>query len=412
MITQAGDKRQPPFCHQTFEQLTLNFVHSTDNPLVGLRVAALSSRKSFSVEGVVLAASVSTGLGNAAGGAPTPSVAQPLIYGVGRRFHTYAALDLGTNNCRLLVARPIRDGRRGRDESFRIIDAFSRIVRLGEGLAQNPALSEQAMARTIDALMVCREKMETRGVDRSRLIATEACRIAENRAEFIERVREKVGLDIEVISRETEARLAAEGCASLADQGARGVLLFDIGGGSSEIVWLGPGPARSGAERMLHWTSLQLGVVTLAERFGGDHVSFAQFSQMTDLVESELQEFLTRAGAEERCDRFHLLGTSGTVTTLAGVHLDLPRYDRRRVDGLWMTRGEVDGVLKRIQTMSYAERLQNACIGPERADLVLAGCAILEGIRRLFPAERIRIADRGLREGMLLELMRADRSFE
>ncbi|MGO8739968.1 Ppx/GppA phosphatase family protein [Rhodoblastus sp.] len=329
-----------------------------------------------------------------------------------RRAATYAALDLGTNNCRLLVARPIPDGQQGSGENFRIVDAFSRIVRLGEGLGQTGRLSEPAIQRTIDALLICREKMAARGVSRARLIATEACRAAENGGEFIERVRERTGLKLEIISRETEARLAAAGCASLADSAAKSVVLFDIGGGSSEIVWLGSGPGAPGAERVRHWTSLQLGVVTLAERFGGAEVSFSQFSAMTDLVEAELQQFLARASNEERCQRFHLLGTSGTVTTLAGIHLNLPRYDRRRVDGLWMTRAEIDAVMNRLRGMTYAERVQNSCIGPDRADLVLAGCAILEGIRRCFPSERIRIADRGLREGMLLELMRADRSAE
>ncbi len=329
-----------------------------------------------------------------------------------RRAATYAALDLGTNNCRLLVARPVRDDENGSGENFRIVDAFSRIVRLGEGLSQTGRLSELAIQRTIDALLVCREKMVLRGVTRARLIATEACRAAENGADFIERARERTGLELEIISRETEAKLAAAGCAALADSGAKSVVLFDIGGGSSEIVWLASGHGVPGAERVRHWTSLQLGVVTLAERFGGAEVSFAQFSAMTDLVEVELQQFLARASNEERCQRFHLLGTSGTVTTLAGVHLNLPRYDRRRVDGLWMSRDEIDAVMKRLRSMSYAERIQNSCIGPDRADLVLAGCAILEGIRRCFPSERIRIADRGLREGMLLELMRADRSAE
>ncbi len=334
---------------------------------------------------------------------------------------TYAALDLGTNNCRLLVARPIRDHDRGGDENFRIVDAFSRIVRLGEGLSQTGRLGEAAIRRTIDALLVCRDKMMARGVTRSRLIATEACRAAENGAEFIERAREQTGLKLEVISRETEARLAAAGCSSLADSAAKSVVLFDIGGGSSEIVWLGRDKRRGdkdfgdkdlGDERVRHWTSLQLGVVTLAERFGGAEVSMAQFNAMTDLVVSELQHFIASAAQEERCHRFHLLGTSGTVTTLAGVHLNLPRYDRRRVDGLWMSHAEIDAVMNRLRAMSYAERSQNSCIGPDRADLVLAGCAILEGIRRCFPSERIRIADRGLREGMLLQLMRADRSFE
>jgi exopolyphosphatase/guanosine-5'-triphosphate,3'-diphosphate pyrophosphatase len=333
---------------------------------------------------------------------------------------TYAALDLGTNNCRLLVARPIRDHERRGEENFRIVDAFSRIVRLGEGLSQSGRLSEPAIRRTIDALLVCRDKMMARGVGRSRLIATEACRAAENGAEFIARVQEQTGLKLDVITRETEARLAASGCSSLADAAAKSVVLFDIGGGSSEIVWLardqgsdakGLDAKRVATERVRHWTSLQLGVVTLAERFGGAEVSLAQFEAMTELVVSELQHFTASAAKEERCQRFHLLGTSGTVTTLAGVHLNLPRYDRRRVDGLWMSHSEIDAVMNRLRRMSFAERAQNSCIGPDRADLVLAGCAILEGIRRSFPSERIRIADRGLREGMLLELMRADQSF-
>ena len=288
---------------------------------------------------------------------------------------------------------------------------------LGEGLSQSGRLSDAAIRRTLDALLVCRDKMMARGVTRARLIATEACRAAENGPEFIERVREEVGLRLEVISRETEARLAAAGCAALVDSAAKSVVLFDIGGGSSEIVWLGPergrdkGLEKGLSDRIRHWTSLKLGVVTLAERFGGSEVTYAQFNAMTDLVVSELQHFIASAAQEERCQRFHLLGTSGTVTTLAGVHLNLARYDRRRVDGLWMSHSEIDAVMNRLRGMTYAERSQNSCIGPDRADLVLAGCAILEGIRRSFPSERIRIADRGLREGMLLELMRADRSF-
>nr|WP_264581761.1 Ppx/GppA phosphatase family protein [Rhodoblastus acidophilus] len=351
-----------------------------------------------------------TGAGSFVGGsaARLPRLDATAPYGA-RAKGVYAALDLGTNNCRLLVARPIRDPG-APAESFRIIDAFSRIVRLGEGLGQTGELSEAAICRTLDALLVCRDKMAARDVCRARLIATEACRAAANGEDFVARVREETGLELEIISRETEARLAAAGCAALADSRAKSVLLFDIGGGSSEIVWLAP---RNGAQegQVRHWTSLQLGVVTLAERFGGAEVSFRQFTAMTELVVSELQQFLARSAKEERCNRFHLLGTSGTVTTLAGVHLNLSRYDRRRVDGLWMSHAEIDAVMNKLRGMSYAERSRNACIGPDRADLVLAGCAILEGIRRCFPSERVRIADRGLREGMLLELMRADQSF-
>ncbi len=318
-------------------------------------------------------------------------------------YHTYAALDLGTNNCRLLVARPAREG-------FRIVDAFSRIVRLGEGVSASGHLSEQAIRRTLAALDICRDKMDARGVMRARLIATEACRMAQNGEEFLDRVYQRTGLDLEIVDRETEAHLAAAGCAALADASAKGVLLFDIGGGSSEIVWLGQGQGASSdvRGRVRHWASLKLGVVTLAEKFGGVHVTREIFDAMVAHVSEELAEFVARVGQETRCDAFHLLGTSGTVTTLAGVHLGLARYDRRRVDGLWMSAVEIDDALHHLRDMSYEQRVANGCIGAERADLVLAGCAILEAIRLAFPSDRVRIADRGLREGILAELMSAD----
>jgi len=315
----------------------------------------------------------------------------------------YAALDLGTNNCRLLVARPTDDG-------FRVVDAYSRIVRLGEGLSQTGRLSPAAIERTMAALAVCRDKMRARGVSRARLIATEACRAAENGAEFLDDVRERLGINLEIVDRETEARLAVVGCGALIDRDAKSTVLFDIGGGSSEVVWLAGNEAGEfAAPGVKAWESLRLGVVTLAERFGGVDVDAAVFAAMVEFVAERLAPFAARVDGETRCERFHLLGTSGTVTTIAGVYLDLPRYDRRYVDGLWMNRIAIDETVGRLRAMSYAERIANPCIGRERADLVLAGCAILEAIRRSFPAERLRIADRGLREGILTQLMSADR---
>lgn len=328
-----------------------------------------------------------------------------------RRMPTYAALDLGTNNCRLLIARPTHQG--AGSAGFRIVDCFSRIVRLGEGVSQTGRLGDAAMGRTLEALEICRAKMNARGVTRARLIATEACRAAENGAEFVARVHAQMGLELEVVDRETEAHLAAAGCASLADPAAEAVLLFDIGGGSSEIIWLdgaGRGTAPALSERIRFWVSLKLGVVTLAEKFGGIDVGHETFEAMVDCVTSELDGFIASAATLGRRANFHLLGTSGTVTTIGGIFLDLPRYDRRRVDGLWMSDSEIDATVGRLRLMSYRERVANGCIGPERADLVLAGCAILEAIRRAFPAERVRIADRGLREGILLQLMDADRA--
>jgi exopolyphosphatase/guanosine-5'-triphosphate,3'-diphosphate pyrophosphatase len=313
---------------------------------------------------------------------------------------TYAALDLGTNNCRLLVARATRD-------SFRVIDAFSRIIRLGEGITNSGMLSEAAILRAVDALRVCRAKMRNRGVTRSHLIATEACRAAGNGLEFLERIRNEVGIELEIVDRETEARLAATGCTPLIDPNADGVILFDIGGGSSELVRLGRGEAsRHGPPHpeIQAWTSIPIGVVTLAESYGGVTVSRDIFEAMIAKVAEHVDRFAAGQGIEG----LHMLGTSGTVTTIAGVYLELPRYERRRVDGCWMTDDQVTQVVERLLAMDYDSRVANPCIGAERADLVLAGCAILEAIRRAFPCERLRVADRGLREGMLVQMMRED----
>ena len=315
---------------------------------------------------------------------------------------TYAALDLGTNNCRLLVARATRDG-------FRVIDAFSRIIRLGEGITTSGRISETAIVRGVEALRVCRSKMRNRGVTRQRLIATEACRAASNGLDFLACVREQVGIDLEIVDRETEALLAATGCTPLVDPSADGVILFDIGGGSSELVRLGPAvPTAHGPPHpeVRAWVSIPIGVVTLAERHGGLTVTPEIFEAMIQ----EVAVFVDRFAAEHGggLDGLHMLGTSGTVTTIAGVYLDLPRYERRRVDGCWMSDTQVSGVVERLLAMSYQDRVANPCIGAERADLVLAGCAILEAIRRAFPCERLRVADRGLREGMLVQMMHED----
>ncbi|MGV8936408.1 MAG: Ppx/GppA phosphatase family protein [Allorhizobium sp.] len=320
----------------------------------------------------------------------------------------YAALDLGTNNCRLLIAQPTRPGQ------FRVVDAFSRIVRLGEGLAASGRLSQEAMDRAAEALRICAAKLALRDIRRMRLIATEACRQAENGAEFLTRVTSETGLVLEIIDRETEARLAVSGCSSLVGRDARSVVLFDIGGGSSEIAVIRIADSRSSrlANHITHWTSLPVGVVTLSERHGGRDVSPAIFEAMIGevtlmLEKSDCPPFASGDG-EGGSEDFHLIGTSGTVTTLAGVHLDLPRYDRRKVDGLWLSDAEVTAMQAKLLSWDYAGRAANPCIGPDRADLVLAGCAILEAIRRRWPGTRMRVADRGLREGLLTDMMADD----
>ena len=316
----------------------------------------------------------------------------------------YAALDLGTNNCRLLIAQPTRPGQ------FRVVDAFSRIVRLGEGLAASGRLSDEAMDRAIEALRICASKLRNREIRRMRLIATEACRQAINGAEFLGRVVAETGLKLEIIDRETEARLAVSGCSSLVGRETRSVVLFDIGGGSSEIAVIRIGDNRFSrlANHITHWTSLPVGVVTLSERHGGRDVTPAIFEGMVSEVGGMLEGFDCPEIEVAASGDFHLIGTSGTVTTLAGVHLDLPRYDRRKVDGIWLSDDEVSAMQAKLLSWDFESRAANPCIGPDRADLVLAGCAILEAIRRRWPSPRMRVADRGLREGLLTDMMADD----
>jgi exopolyphosphatase/guanosine-5'-triphosphate,3'-diphosphate pyrophosphatase len=312
----------------------------------------------------------------------------------------YAALDLGTNNCRLLIACPTADG-------FRVVDSFSRIIRLGEGISATGCISEAAIERAITALSICRDKIQSKKAKRLRLIATEACRAASNADGFRDRVAAETGIRLEVIDRETEAALAVIGCSPLLDQKGRGAILFDIGGGSTELVRIERDPdEQDAAPRIKAWMSIPLGVVTLAENFGGKDVTPESYARMVREVAQFVAPFAAEHGGDLR--DMHLLGTSGTVTTLAGVHLNLARYDRRRIDGVWMSDADITATIARLLGMSYQERANNNCISIERADLVLAGCAILDAIRHAFPLPRLCVADRGLREGMLVEMMRED----
>ncbi len=324
----------------------------------------------------------------------------------------YAALDLGTNNCRLLIARP-------HDSSFRVLDGFTRIVRLGEGLSATGRLSDAAMDRTIEALRQCRNKLREHEPARMRLIATEACRAASNGEAFIARVKTELGLELEIVDRQTEAELAVTGCADLIDAETSGALMFDIGGGSSELAWLdfrGGRPRRQGrmAASIRSWQSLPVGVVSIAERFGGVDVTAETFEAMVAYVANHLREFKGRGKLRQMIadHPVHLIGTSGTVTTLAGLHLGLERYERNKVDGLWMAKAEVDATMTALLAMSFDRRVAHPCIGRDRADLVLPGCAIFEAIRREWPAERVRVADRGLREGILISLIDEDRAVQ
>lgn len=367
--------------------------------------------------------------GHSSGAGPSSGTGTPDERSKGRRFPPsrgrpqptgegqvlYAALDLGTNNCRLMIATL-------HNSQFKIVEAFSRIVRLGEGLSASGRLDDRAMDRALRALKICAEKIEKRGVTRIRAVATQACRMAHNGRDFIARVEKETGLRLTIISPEEEARLSVMGCASLLDgEGLspkpRAALVMDVGGGSTELSWVELA-ATSGkrtdlkASRVMprprFWISLPVGVVSLAERFpepeSGD--TRAWFENMIADVAGRLKDFTDAdsfRGAFD-CGEAYIVGTSGAITSLAGMHLRLERYDRSRVDGLWMQQSQCQDVITRLLDLGRSGRELEPCIGRDRADLVLAGAAILEAVQRLWPCERLRVADRGLREGLLLSM--------
>ena len=336
---------------------------------------------------------------------PTEPIGRGLPPGRALPFHrqAYAAIDLGTNNCRLLIARPAGD-------HFVVIDAFSRVVRLGEGLAQSGQLSEAAMDRALAALHICADKLRRRNVHLARSVATEACRRASNGAEFIDRVRRETGIRLDVIPAQEEARLAVLGCHILLEHGEGPAMIFDIGGGSTEMVLV---DTTEPVPRILDWQSVPWGVVSLTEVIGtvadSAEARVAAYAEMCRLVREGFASFAARVAGEHAAHSdataIRLLGTSGTVTTLASLHLGLPQYDRSAVDGVIVPATSMRAISQRLAFYSHAERIAVPCIGRERADLVVAGCAILETILDIWPAERLGIADRGIREGILRSLM-------
>lgn len=314
------------------------------------------------------------------------------------RRRSYAAIDLGTNNCRLLIARPDGDG-------FRVIDAYSRIVRLGEGVGGSRQLGEAAMARTIEALKVCADKIARHHCWDVRCVATAACRSADNGPAFVERVKRETGLRLEIIDAAEEAALALAGCKSLLRGRPEPTLVFDIGGGSTELALAEP--AGEADHQLVRYASYPIGVVNFAERFGGVDVDEETYRRMVSASEDAISEF-QRESQSLVDGPVRLLGTSGTVTTLAGVFLDLVRYDRTAVDGLTMPSSRMTEISEHLRRLTLQERAAHPCVGSGRADLVVGGCAILQAILNLWPVQEITVADRGLREGILLELMEDD----
>ena len=333
----------------------------------------------------------------------------------------YAALDLGTNSCRMLIAQP-------KGSQFHVIDSFSKAVQLGQGLEGSGKLSRASMNRTISAMRICKQKLERHGVQHMRLVATEACRRARNGVPFVRQVNKETGLNLEIIKPEEEARLAVVSCAPLVSTKTEQLLVVDIGGGSTELVWVDltkvpprerprsimrlhagfksdPGPFA--AAKVVDWISVPLGVATLRDQFADVEDDAARFALMSWFFEENLSDFSPYA-AEQAKENFQIVGTSGTVTTVAASHLGLKRYDRTKVDGLRMTSDQIDAVIHGYLSLGPEGRRADPRIGRDRQALIMSGSAILQALMRLWPTDRLSVADRGLREGLLYAQMSAD----
>ncbi len=332
----------------------------------------------------------------------------------------YAALDLGTNNCRLLIATALRGGDVDAHvapssvsaPTIKVFDSFSRVVRLGEGVSHAGVLSEDAMERTMSALKACQKKLSRYRIADARYVATEACRRAANGADFLNLVKQETGIDIDIISSEEEARLAFLGCSSLLTQGTKRAIVFDIGGGSTELMWIDvertrPGMMQDDNDHITDWLSIGHGVMNLADRFGGPTFADVAFDDMVKFLIGQLTPFDEANDINQIIgdSSVQLLSTSGTVTTLAAIHLDLPRYDRARIDGITLDIGDIRSTIRKLLGMRPSERFNHPCIGPDRADFIISGCAIFEAISSMWPTGKITIADRGVREGIILSLI-------
>ena len=333
----------------------------------------------------------------------------------------YAALDLGTNSCRMLIAQP-------KGAQFHVVDSFSKSVQLGHGLERHGRLSRISMAKTVQALRICARKIEQHEVKRMRMVATEACRRATNGAQLVRMVERETGLPLEIIEPEEEARLAVVSCAPLVSTRTEQLLVVDIGGGSTELVWIdlskvarhdrpraimrlhrgfAPGAGAFPAARVVDWISVPLGVATLRDQFRDVADDGARYALMSWFFEEQLQEF-SPYQAEQAREGFQVIGTSGTVTTVAASHLGLRRYDRSKVDGLRMTSDQIDRVVNGYLRLGPQGRRADPRIGRDRHQLIMSGASILQALLRSWPTDRLTVADRGLREGLLYAQMSAD----
>jgi len=305
-----------------------------------------------------------------------------------------ATIDVGSNTVRLLVADA------GEASAWRVLDEAQQVTRLGEGLAAAGVLGEAPAARTLAVVRAYAERGRRAGAARVRIVATSAVREAANGRAFAATIERATGVALRVVSGEEEARLTLLGVRRGLGDPAGALVVCDIGGGSTEYI------LAEGA-RVRALASLRLGVVPLAERFAfPEAVDRARYDALRAEVRGRLERELPTPFRGARGAR--LVGTAGTVTTLAALDLGLARYDAARVQGHRLGRAAVEAQLRRLGALPVAARGALPCLEPGRADLIVPGVAIVQATLDCLGAEALTVSDWGLREGILLDALEGD----
>lgn len=298
-----------------------------------------------------------------------------------------ATIDLGSNTVRLLVADVEGPGR------WRVVAEHQTVTRLGEGLAATGALGEVPMARTLAVVRDYVARGAALGATETRIVATSAVREAANGSVFAAAVERATGWRVRVVSGEDEARLTLLGVRHGVGPLAGPVVVFDIGGGSTEYIL-------ADGEQVRATASLRLGVVPLAERY--PFPERVDRSRYAALLREVMRQLARELPAEILSARpAHLVGTAGTVTTLAALDLGLPRYDAGRVQGHRLSRAAIERLGARLGSLTVGERAALPCLEPGRADLIVPGVAIVMATLDCLGVDGLTVSDSGLREGIL-----------
>ncbi len=305
----------------------------------------------------------------------------------------FATIDIGTNSVLLLIGDSLPDGR------IRIAADEARITRIGEGLTQSENLSAEAIERTLAALKEYRQLCEKHHVSASAVVATEALRRASNADQFLLRARDEMGFEIEVVTPEKEAWLTFHACAR---EFGTDILVCDVGGGSTELIWGRPQSGETKSETSsCQYISMPIGSVVLTEHFiKNDPVTADEFKEICTIIDQHLAQAL-QSLSHRHADK--LIATAGTATTIAAIEKHMTSFDHSKIHGIVLEMLDVQVIIDELKMKSVAERRKIVGLQKGREDVILSGAIILDRVMRRLGYDVTTVSDRGLRWGLFYE---------